>query len=578
MRRKTKPTTRLTKRRQRTNPSPNRNLNQYLFPTAHGRPKTRPVSASAAQWLQVEMGLVRVRAFPFLCPLGLHLRAVTKSISVAKGKRGRNSKAVKLAEDTIPEEVEEEQPLQGWSLWTPYLPSPDFALSGQAGPSDLAAAVRATAPPEPTTPEASTLDGSVALANAVADAMRPVYQQIQTLKSELEQLPLLKTELAQLRKQVADMQNIELKVASLTAQVDTLTAESVTATAFDTELKQVKDMVATTSQRSMPNPSTPRLQSPAPRTRINENAVAVNASSSNSKTISPIKNHELPNPGVAPSMLGKRQRESTSSNLTGIIDEGEEGDLSEEELAKRVVRPTKKRPKLREEPQEDFEIEQDTDALGAPRVPSFTVFSGEEEEPYVDPPPPTEGLPDFYAPPSPTDSGSRHGTTTSTQNASENQHPFSFAFLPISSTPANSAFTLPSFPYPEAPQSPSPAGPSHASPVRNHGERTDIFQSFGLPPPGRPRSRVTSSSAGAAAARDTTAGSAFVDPAALTRRASDQEREEFGFIRPPSMADGDGDAPGLKRTMYGTELDGDTRFGDFGLEGVANNFWASGRF
>lgn len=57
-------------------------------------------------------------------------RAVTKSVSVAKGKRGRNSKAVKPVEETIPEEgaypcfhqaavlncvslVDEEQPLQG---------------------------------------------------------------------------------------------------------------------------------------------------------------------------------------------------------------------------------------------------------------------------------------------------------------------------------------------------------------------------------------------------------------------------------------------------------------------------------
>ena len=28
-------------------------------------------------------------------------------------------------------------------------------------------------------------------------------------------------------------------------------------------------------------------------------------------------------------------------------------------------------------------------------------------------------------------------------------------------------------------------------------------------------------------------------------------------------------APPMKRTMYGTELEMDTRFGDFGIEGVA---------
>ena len=36
------------------------------------------------------------------------------------------------------------------------------------------------------------------------------------------------------------------------------------------------------------------------------------------------------------------------------------------------------------------------------------------------------------------------------------------------------------------------------------------------------------------------------------------------------------DTPGvpMKRTMYGTELEGDTRFGDFGVEGGASGFWA----
>ena len=29
----------------------------------------------------------------------------------------------------------------------------------------------------------------------------------------------------------------------------------------------------------------------------------------------------------------------------------------------------------------------------------------------------------------------------------------------------------------------------------------------------------------------------------------------------------------MPRTMYGTELEGDTRFGDFGVEGVATGFW-----
>lgn len=282
-------------------------------------------------------------------------------------------------------------------------------------------------------------------------------------------------------------------------------------------------------------------------------------------------------------MLGKRQRESTSSNLTGVFEEGREGELSEEELAKIVVRPTKKRARLLDEEHDehDFHVHEDPNLQNAQRAPSFTVFSGEEEQ-YIDPPPPTEGLPDFYAPPSPTGSGgSRHGTTTSTQHASENQHPFTFSFLPISSTPVDSSYTLPNFPYPEAPQSPSPAGPVNGGVARNHGERTDIFQSFGLPPPGRPRSRVTAAASGSGAGSSQDNDSGFVNPASITRRTSDKERDDvaagFGFMRAPSDND---EPPVLKRTMYGTELDGDSRFGDFGVEGVASTgFWAgAGRF
>ncbi|KAJ7492490.1 hypothetical protein FB451DRAFT_535068 [Mycena latifolia] len=518
-------------------------------------------------------------------------RAVTKSVSVAKGKRGRNSKAVKPAEDTIPEEAEEEQPSQqGQSRRTPPSVS-DLIFSNPAGPSDLTVAGPATssdnahpAAPEVMAQEASNSDRSATVDSAIADALRPVYQQLKSLGSEMEQLPALKTELAQLRKQVADVHNLQQQVATLTAQVETLKAQAAAVTALDTQFRQSKDanMLATSSR--LPNPSTPRFQSPVPRSNsVRENAASqssVNLSSTDSKTVSPIKNHELPNPGIAPSMLGKRHRESTSSNLTGVIEEGQEGDLSEDELARRVVRPTKKRAKLQQEVEDDFVEPEEESEVPSVRVPSFTVFSGEEEQSYIDPPPPTQGLPEFYAPSSPTASGSRQGTTTSTQHASENQHPFTFAFLPISSTPADSVYTLPSFPYPEAPQSPSPAGPSHSGASRSHGERTDIFQSFGLPPPGRPRSRITSSSG----TRDGNAGGmgAFVDPAALTRRPSDQEREDvaagFGFVRSSSTSDNDGDAPGLKRTMYGTELEGDTRFGDFGLEGVASGFWAGGRF
>lgn len=299
-----------------------------------------------------------------------------------------------------------------------------------------------------------------------------------------------------------------------------------------------------------------------------------------------------PGPTSTQSMLGKRNRDSTASHMTGIADDD---DFTEGEPGKKVIRPLKKRAKTAQDseapsqPRTPDEVE--VEEPQASRVPSFTVFSGPDELPedYLDPPPSTNLLPDFFAPPSPSPPGPGLGsrqTTTSTANASENQHPFNFSFLPTSSTSGRSMF-MPSFPYPEAPQSPSPAGHQAGGPSidQHQSERTDIFHSFGLPAPGRPRSR-------AAESYDST--EEFIDPAALTRRTSDRGKERevlsntvavglgLTAVRTASISEMEtapgSDAPPMKRTMYGTELDGDTRFGDFGVEGVATGFWAGGRF
>lgn len=82
-----------------------------------------------------------------------------------------------------------------------------------------------------------------------------------------------------------------------------------------------------------------------------------------------------------------------------------------------------------------------------------------------------------------------------------------------------------------------------------------------------------------------------MDPAELMRRSSSRGGE--GSLTNNNAIDGQSgieatvsgtdasDASEMKRTMYGTELDGDTRFGDFGVEGVGTSgsgFWAGGRY
>jgi len=288
----------------------------------------------------------------------------------------------------------------------------------------------------------------------------------------------------------------------------------------------------------------------------------------------------FPHPGIAESTLGKRHRDSTGSNITGIVEEGQEDEYSDSELAKKVVRPTKKRPRISPDSAQagsssrisSMQNDDQAESSNSRAVPTFTVFRGSEEpSDYIDPPPPTEHLPDFFHPESPPSTNSNiqrsrtaAGVPTSSASAAENQpHGFNFSFLPISSTPNNGQY-MPSFPYPEPPQSPSPAGPSLALYMSRQDERTDIFKSFGLPSPVRAARNYGSLN------QEDRGG--FVNPAALTQGSSGKQKEV-------STNDADAaDPPPGKRTMYGTELEGDTRFGDFGLEGMATNYWASGKF
>jgi hypothetical protein len=307
---------------------------------------------------------------------------------------------------------------------------------------------------------------------------------------------------------------------------------------------------------------------------------SVNSSGSQTAQGTSTANMEPPHPGFAATIIGKRRRGSDASNITGVIEEGHQDEFSENELEKRVIRPDKKRARL----DNDGNSQEEGEASGSShpqeqegeRANNFTVFSGPEEADsyasYIDPPPPTNHLPDFFASsPDQANNDSNSGTQTSTAHATENQNPFGFSFLPMSSTPMHTMYplTMPSFPYPEAPTSPSPAGV----------ERT--FQPFGMPST-RPRSGANHSRPGFRQDGDGD-GSGTVNPAALTGREHDPSSNDiaagFGLTAVPSRMGESSTAAGpAKRTMYGTELEGDTRFGDFGIEGVATGFWAGGRF
>lgn len=287
-------------------------------------------------------------------------------------------------------------------------------------------------------------------------------------------------------------------------------------------------------------------------------------------------------PGFAATVTGKRRRDSDAGDITGVIEEGHEDEYSEGEIQKRVIVPTKKRARL-----DDGEHSQEGQASGSSqaqsieqgeqasnsRPPSFTIFSGPDEPDnlsiYIDPPPPTNHLPEYFtASPDRPASGSSgqngNGAQTSTAHASENQNPFGFNFLPMTSTPMHPMYPMPmqNFPYPEAPTSPSPAGNDRA------------FQ-FGMHT-SRPRSGAQTSRPGSRQEGD---GTGTIDPAALTgRQPEPSSTDAAAGLDTAAVPGAQGAAAPGKRTMYGTELDGDSRFGDFGFEGVASGFWAGGRF
>ncbi|KIK71154.1 hypothetical protein GYMLUDRAFT_33288 [Collybiopsis luxurians FD-317 M1] len=481
-------------------------------------------------------------------------RAVTKSVSVSKSKKGKSAtKGAKPSEDTIVEEEEKNESESEPN--TRREPSAD--ANKEPSPSTL--------PSNPST--SSDIDARV------VEALKPLHQQLRTLKAELDQMQVLKNELSEMRSQVSDIQIWKQRVETLTNELKDLREKAALVDSLNTELQQLKESIQRTST-PMSEEAASGFRTPTTSRPPVSNALSIPrapALVTGPSAASSYSSH----PGLAPILLGKRHRDSTASNVTGVVDEDQESGLSEADLAKTVLRPNKKRPKLtgdaddaNEERESQPTSEENDDVSRA--GPSFTVFSGPEpDDSYIDPPPPTTPLPSFYSARTPPNNGagpSRH-RVTSTQNAAENVAPFSFDFLPVPPTPGpGNPYSMPAFPYPEPPQSPTPARDHNSGgSMINHRDRTDMFQAFGLPPPIRPRSHLEPT----LRSQEAEMG-AFINPAALDNRDPTDGNEG------PTRSDNSADA--IKRTMYGTELEGDTRFGDFGLEGVATDFNWTGQF
>lgn len=316
----------------------------------------------------------------------------------------------------------------------------------------------------------------------------------------------------------------------------------------------------------------------------------------------------------------------------GVVSAAEADSLPEEDLRKMVVRPDRKRIRTSEEYHRSDIFaravlagpslqDNDDDPSFVHSTPPpqrharFTVFTGPEEsipQPALEGDIFTDRDFDFFdsTPQIPTRPTGAHVPVTSTANAAENQDPFKFGHpvtghIPMTSTPAGSgngpAMDDSPFPNhlpfpPQRPQSPSPA-PSR---ILRGGriERNDRFHPFGSPP--RSSSRALSGSTTATHDSTTSALSPSAilrTPPAMTlpdlvdvgpdgqpmpvgvgehgerRKASSNDvGAGLGMTTIPEMP-----AVPAARTMYGTELQADTRFGDFGVEGVASGYWINPR-
>ncbi|GBE78298.1 predicted protein [Sparassis crispa] len=499
-------------------------------------------------------------------------RAITKSVSVSREKRIKGSRSVKPSEEAIREEDEE------------------LDDAAEAGPSN--STITGSSMQTATVDVPPVSEGvSEQVKSHVSQVIHPLQDHIRTLQADLQQATI----------QSAEVPAMKAKVDALIAEVESLRAQVTLTNELRAEVAMLRGtMSAMNISRENDAYSRTQSEKSAGKARATDGGSGL---SPDSKTIQP-----------SSSTLGKRQRDSPDSN---IVDAEQPHAYSEKELGKKGLRPTKKRVKLSRDDQATSSLQHhtperedigDIDEDGviitpAPPAPPFTVFSGPEEPPemYIDPPLPDTRLSDLFVIPSSGStppSGNGTGPVTSTANGTENTQQsstfsFSFtnpAFHPVTSTPAAPyGMTSPSF-YAEPPISPTPgaADPSGGYIERAGGrrERNDLFNPHGGPR--RPRSAAGPSRPRSRQSRTTTPAveNGCVEPSALLRTPTTLSTvpEMDSMTTPPASSNEVGvglgmsgipETPALpmKRTMYGTELEGDTRFGDFGVEGVATGFW-----
>ncbi|EPQ60685.1 hypothetical protein GLOTRDRAFT_135328 [Gloeophyllum trabeum ATCC 11539] len=503
-------------------------------------PRTGPVRPSRtrkAKETQLRLGVGRPIAAG-----GSGARAVTRASNASKSRRGK-TRSYQTTEMPIPEEPE---PQASEAPPLPVEPSPPDPGPSTANQRNDAQTVAAVLPPAAPVASSSAVpyEGIDAY---VANLIKPLEQRVQSQASELERLTV----------QVAGTEELMRKVESMTAELEALRLK---VDSTDKRVTSIQEHMNSADAAYSHLPSTPRFSTP-------------NLTPGIPRVISPAASEEDDSEN-APTALGKRHRGATCSDTHGMLQDNR-GSPPDEDLAGSSL-PENKRVRVSgPEPSADpssvpaDEGHQTAATSSHPAGKSETQI-GALSQPFQ--------MQDAEG----SQPGPSQRLTTTSAGASENQpqqpegYDFSFnsaAFDPITSTPY-----VARFPHPELPQSPTPVLPPSGSsygPVDRSArrERNALYHPLGTP--GRPRTRPIG---------DSSLGSgAFINPAALMRPPSTGGRKissndigaSLGMTGPPVP---DTPAPPVRRTMYGTELDGDTRFGDFGVEGVATGFWNPAKY
>lgn len=262
-------------------------------------------------------------------------------------------------------------------------------------------------------------------------------------------------------------------------------------------------------------------------------------------------------------LLGKRPRDSPASEVDGNTER-----LSQDDDFHKLPQP-QKRIKLAPD--------HETDVVAGPsRIPDppertatrkFTVYTGEEERLDHDPPPPTTHLSNLFGRRSPPITP--HDLQTTSANGVENQ-PFGVnysAFQAATSTPVYPGAGFAS--YLARPESPT----SHV--VERTGRRDRASPFFLSGHPAEPSDARAASNLPPHRVVNPEPHDDSFSSLLRTPPLHPIHSHPSGNGEPSSRLD---DTPAFPmKTIYGTELESDTRFGDFGVEGMATSYWQKGQ-